>query len=480
MDEALVQDFLREETGSSLAPGVPVGVDHLAYVVYTSGSTGNPKGVLIEHRGIVNTILAATDVLDARSHKRGLQYASFCFDAAVFEVFITLLSGACLYIADEMERRDPALLAAFIAENEIDLAVIFPAYLKLMDADQLSGLKTLVTAGEAAPYEKMLEHLRRGTTRCFNGYGPTEASVCSTLFRITPENVAASRNIPIGSPIPNTQLYICNDDHALQPVGVVGEICVGGAGLARGYLNRPELTGQKFIPHPYAEGERLYKTGDLGRWLPGGIVEFVGRKDDQVKVRGHRVELGEIESALLKAAQVEDAAVLVKQNAYGENELVACLISPVPQNAAGLRDQLRRFLPDYMVPAQFVQLDEFPFTPSGKVDKAALAALRGEALVNALSYVAPRNPIEERLARIWEEVLGVRNIGVTDDFFNAGGHSLLAVTMLSKVNQAFGIHLNFALVFELRSIAELAVLIGNLMWDKEPAREVPVVEKVTI
>jgi amino acid adenylation domain-containing protein len=479
IDDALVREFLMEENGSPLAPQVRVRAGNLAYVVYTSGSTGNPKGVLIEHKGIVNTILAAIDGLDGSAHKKGLQYASFCFDASVFEVFVTLLSGSCLYIANEMERRDPGLLGAFIAGNEIDLAVIFPAYLKLLDVDQLRSLKTLVTAGEAAAYEKTLEYLRHGTT-VFNAYGPTEVSVCNTLFRITRENVAASNNIPIGSPLPNTQAYVCSDAHSLQPVGVIGEICVAGAGLARGYLNRPELTSQKFIPHPYAAGERLYKTGDLGRWLPGGVIEFVGRKDDQVKVRGHRIEPGEIESALLKSDRVDNAVVLVKQNPDGENELVACIISPVRQNAADLRAQLRHFLPDYMIPSQFVQVDEFPFTASGKVDKKALSALPGENLLNSFSYVAPRNQIEERLTLIWEEVLGARNIGVMDDFFNAGGHSLKAVAMLSKVNRAFGINLNFALIFELRCVAELAVLIGNLLWDKEQVKEIQVVEKVTI
>ncbi|WP_109438419.1 non-ribosomal peptide synthetase [Aquimarina sp. AU119] len=478
IDDELLNTFKRKENSSKVAPNIDIDIRNLAYVIYTSGSTGKPKGVMIEHRGIVNTILSSIDILNLKGHKRGLLFASFSFDASIFEIFIVLLSGASLHIAGEEERNDPKLLESFIEYENIDIATISPSYLKLMDIQKIQGLKTLITAGESAVPDKVSEFLNWGTF--YNGYGPTEVSICASIFKIDKGCTLMSNNIPIGSPISNAQIYIIDENNSLVPKEVIGEICIGGPGLARGYLNRSELTDEKFIPHPFKQGERVYKTGDLGRWLPNGNVEFIGRKDDQVKIRGHRIELGEIENALLKLEQIDNAIVLVKEYVNNEKELIAYIISSKKQNTSDLRKSLKNTLSDYMLPSHYIQLEEFPLTPNGKLNKKALLKLNAETLTSNVEYIAPRNEIEKQLVTIWEEVIGTKKIGVMDDFFDLGGHSLKAVNMLSRVNKVFDVRIDFTLIFRVRCISELAQLIANMLWDKKQIETSQVVEKITI
>lgn len=323
VDEILLEEFWEKQSSyttddTETAPNV----NDLAYVIYTSGSTGKPKGVMIEHGNIVNTILSQIKIFDLRESDHSLQFASFSFDASVSEIFITLLSGASLFIADDKMRSDPTLLESYIIDQKISIATLPPSYLRLMDVKNLKGMRGLITAGEAPAIDKVSEYLSYGTF--YNAYGPTETSICGSVYKIPKGSSLNTTTIPIGYPIANTQIYILDEFNNLQPDGVVGEICIGGKGLAREYLNKPELTDEKFIENPFGSG-KLYKTGDLGTWLPDGSVEFLGRLDDQIKINGYRVELNEIEVSLENHEDIEEALVLIKENQNSAKELVAYL-----------------------------------------------------------------------------------------------------------------------------------------------------------
>ncbi len=430
---------------------------HLAYVIYTSGSTGVPKGVMVEHRAIANTILAQIDAFRVETHNRGLQLASFSFDASISEVFIVLLSGARLLMAEESHRKDPALLTGLISSHAIDIATLSPSLLSKIEVSKLQGLKTLITAGEAAHYQKAVDFLAYGTY--YNAYGPTETSICATICELGPPEALGSSSIPIGRPIANTQVYILNEKAGLQPVGVAGEICIGGDGLARGYLNQEGLTQEKFIANPFKPGERLYKTGDLGRWLPDGNIEFVGRKDDQVKIRGHRIELAEIEQALAQHEAIKQAVVLAKANQSGEKDLVAYVTANSEQNTNDLRAYLAETLPAYMLPAYFVQLEAMPLTANGKIDKQSLPDPQGLGLSSGVEYVAPRNKMEEKLVKIWENILQRDKIGILDDFFVLGGHSIKAVRLSNEYQKQLAVKLSLEDLFQHKNIAAHAALI---------------------
>jgi amino acid adenylation domain-containing protein len=432
--------------------------ESLAYVIYTSGSTGKPKGVMVENRTIVNTILSQLEVLQIDSHTKGLEFSSFSFDASIYETFIILIGGGQLFIANEMDRKNPELLGNYLIENEIDIATLSPSILGKMGVDNVKGLKTLITAGEVAHYEMATQFIKFGSY--FNAYGPTEASICSSIYKLESPQIELS-TIPIGKPIANTKVYILNDWGSPQPIGVVGEICVGGSGVARGYLNHDGLTSEKFVENPFIESDRLYKTGDLGRWLPDGNLEFVGRKDDQVKIRGYRVELGEIEQALLSIDAIKEIAVVVTKNEDGVNELVAYLTAESEQNVVDLRARLTKIVPHFMIPEVFVQLDELPLTTSGKIDRDALTSSDGIRLQTGEVYLAPRTEIEEKLASTWEDVLQHDQIGINDDFFALGGHSLKAMRLINDYQKDFGVKLSIQDIFGYPTITALAKLIEN-------------------
>jgi tyrocidine synthetase III len=335
---------------------------------------------------------------------------------------------------------------------------------------KLSTLRRVITSGEAlAPgtvnswYEKMEVPLH-------NLYGPTEASVDVTYY----PTAAGDQVIPIGRPIWNTQMYITGKAGELMPVGAVGEINIGGVGLARGYLNKPELTQQKFVANPFRNGAKMYKTGDLGRWLENGNIEFIGRKDDQVKIRGFRIELGEVENALQSSSVIDSAVVVTRADKQGEKEMVAYVVSKEVLNAADIRTWLGKTLPAYMIPAHFVQMTALPLTPNGKTDRKRLPDPEGFGLGSGAEYVAPSNETEEKLVVIWQQLLGKERIGIRDSFFDLGGHSLKALLLVSEIQKEFGVNVNVKEVFVHPTIETVSNVIRAGKWvenSKNPRRE---------
>ncbi|MFH0344255.1 MAG: amino acid adenylation domain-containing protein, partial [Chromatiales bacterium] len=436
-------------------PETNVAPDHLAYVIYTSGSTGKPKGVLIAHRGLCNVAEAQLKIFDAQAHHRILQFASLSFDAAIFEIAMAWRSGAALYLtAPDAVLAGSALIEQFRAQA-ITHATLPPSVLAVLSAEALPALQIVVCAGEACSAD-IVARWAPGR-RFFNAYGPTEATIWSTVAECHDDG----RKPLIGRPIANTQLYILDPHLNPVPIGVPGELCIGGAGLARGYLNRPELTAENFIANPFGAG-RLYKTGDLARYLPDGNIEFLGRLDTQVKVRGFRIELGEIETVLNQHPGVKACAVLAREDAPGDKRLVAYVVShkaPVPGK---LREFLREKLPEYMLPTSFITLDHLPLTPNGKLDRKALPAPEDSRRpdLDAL-YVAPRTPTEETLAAIWAEVLKLDQVGIHDNFFDLGGHSLLAVQLISRVREQLDVDLPLRAIFEAPTVAALSAVVAK-------------------
>lgn len=437
--------------------------DDTAYIIYTSGSTGKPKGVVIQDGKILNTILAQVEAFNLHEQRNVLQFASFSFDASIWESFMALLSGSTLFIINDTLRKDPTALETYINEQNIDIATLPPAYVTLMNIQRLQGLKTLITAGEAPIYEDAKEFLALGTGEYVNAYGPTEVSICGSTHRITSVEELESGNISIGKPIANASIYLLNDLNRLQPLGSIGEICIGGAGLAKGYLNRPELTNEKFIPNPFKEGELLYKTGDLGKWLPNGLLEFHGRKDDQVKIRGHRIELGEIEYRLLERASINEAAAMVVNDEGGSKQLVVYFTSSAEEILSELRAELQGKLPAYMIPDGFVQLETMPLTINGKIDKKQLSEIKGTDL-SAVEYVAPRDEMEHKLVALWQEILKKERIGIKDSFFEIGGNSLKAIQLISRIQKEYQVNFEIAGLYDTPTIEALKEKLENVLW----------------
>ncbi|MFZ5918978.1 MAG: amino acid adenylation domain-containing protein [Chloroflexota bacterium] len=444
-------------------PAAGVTAENLAYVIYTSGSTGRPKGALLHHRGLCNFVHACIQHFAIAPGSRVLQFAAFGFDASVAEIFLALLSGARLHLA----RRDTLVsiptLVQLLRDQRITVAILPPSLLSTLPAEGLSDLQTLVSAGEACTPE-IVERWSPGR-RFFNGYGPTEATIGPALARLEslPEGAV---HVPIGRPVANMRIYLLDAHLRPVPVGVPGELHIGGVGVGRGYLNRPDLTAERFIADPFSfpasgggrEGvARLYKTGDLARYRADGTIEFLGRMDHQVKVRGFRIELGEIEAVLSAHPAVQQAAVLAREDDGGGKQLAAYVVLRQPEPSTGeLREYLRASLPDYMLPAVFVTLDEMPLTPSGKVDRRALPAPQSVHLTR-MAYVAPRTPVEEGLADIFAQVVSLDRVGVHDSFFDLGGHSLRATQVISRVREVFQIDLPLRALFEWPTVAGLAV-----------------------
>ncbi len=411
---------------------------HLAYVIYTSGSTGKPKGALLSHAGLCNLAVAQVRAFGIDASHRILQFASFNFDASTWEIFMGLCSGATLCLAERNNLMPGTGLEATLADMAIDVATLPPVALSAMSSAACAGLKTLVVAGEACS-SAIVDEWSPGRY-FFNAYGPTESTVCASIH---PCHSGEKGTPPIGRPIANTRIYLLDEWLNPVPVGVAGELYIGGVGLARGYLNRPELTAEKFIPDPYAQeaGARMYRSGDLARYLPNGDIEYLGRIDHQVKIRGFRIELGEIEAALLLQDGVRHAVVMAREDTPGDKRLAAYVVGEGghPLETQELRVALHKSLPEYMVPAHFTVLERLPLTPNGKVDRKALPA--PDLWGHQAEYVAPRTETEALLCRIWQEVLGVARVGATDNFFELSGHSLLAVRLLAQINQVFHVAL---------------------------------------
>ncbi len=458
----LDSDWEEIATKRELPPISDVTLENLAYVIYTSGSTGKPKGVLIAHRGLCNLAQAQIKLFDVQLDSRVLQLATFSFDASIWEIVMALCSGArlCLGTRESLQPGQPLL--RLLQEQGITHLTLVPSALAALPSEELPELQNIIVAGEPCPTNLVAQW--SGERRFFNAYGPTESTVCATVFQCQ-EGMGVP---PIGRPIDNTLLYIL--DRYLQPVpiGVPGELHIASVGLARGYLNRPDLTAEKFILNPFSNepGERLYKTGDLARYLPDGNIEFLGRIDHQVKIRGFRIELGEIEAVLAQHPDVFQAVVIVREDIPDNKCLVAYVVpkleapSPAsPPTVGELRSFLLAKLPDYMVPGAFVFLEAMPLTPNGKIDRRALPALDSSLQEREDNFVAPRTPTEELLAAIWAEVLGLQQVGIHDNFFELGGHSLLATQIISRIRDAFSVELPLRHLFEAPTIASLSLAI---------------------
>ncbi|MFJ1993749.1 amino acid adenylation domain-containing protein [Streptomyces asiaticus] len=434
------------------APEVRLSVDHPAYLIYTSGSTGRPKGVVVPHTGFASLLTGYTEALGLGPGSRVLQFASPSFDAAFAELCKALLSGSTLVMAPS-ERLDPgAPLAALLTEQRVTQATIPPAALGVMTDGEVPAGLTLLVAGEATPPE--LAGRWSAGRRMVNAYGPTEATVCATISA----PLSGVAEPPLGTPIPNAQVRVL--DAALRPTapGVVGELYLSGPGLARGYLNRPAASAERFVADPFGPpGTRMYRTGDLARWTRDGVLMFVGRADEQVKLHGFRIELGEIRSALLRGAPVRQAEVMVREDRPGEPRLVAYAVTEAaagPLTGADLRAQLAAELPEYMVPAAVVVLDSLPVTPNGKTDRKALPAPEYTTTATGPAD-EPRTPHEELLRGLFAEVLGLERVGIHDSFFDTGGDSIMSIQLVRRARDA-GVKLTPRDVFEHKTVAALA------------------------
>ena len=452
---------------------------HLAYVIYTSGSTGQPKGVMNQHQGVVNRLWWAQNEYRLDCHDRILQKTPFSFDVSVWEFFLPLLAGAQLVIAKPKGHQDPHYLAALMTEACITTVHFVPSMLQVFldqaDAQPCTSLRRVLCSGEVLPYALQIRfHTLLPNVELHNLYGPTEAAIDVTSWLCRPEHNLDI--VPIGHPIANTQMYILDAHLQPVPLGVTGELYIGGAGVARGYLGRPGLTAERFIDSPFKQNvygqasTRLYKTGDLGRWLPDGSIEYLGRNDFQVKIRGFRIELGEIEAQLARCAGVREAMVIAREDVPGDKRLVAYLLADAGQalSAADLRSQLASSLADYMLPSAFVTLDAFPLTPNGKLDRKALPAPDGSAVITR-TYEAPQGETETLIVEIWKELLHLDQVGRYDQFFELGGHSLLVTQMMSRLCDQFNIEIPLASVFQLDTVEKLAEKIDIDLWAKDSA-----------
>ncbi|MEQ1974761.1 non-ribosomal peptide synthase/polyketide synthase [Xenorhabdus sp. SGI240] len=427
---------------------------HLAYVIYTSGSTGQPKGVMIEHHSLCNLVTTQQHALTLTADSRVLQFVSNSFDASIWECSMALMAGARLYLAKRTDLLPGTILSGYLADQAISHVLLSPTALAAMDSLP-DTVQILMVGGETCP-SSLVKRWSPGR-QMINAYGPTETTVCATLYPCT--SSAEDNPPPIGRPIANTRIYILDAHGQLVPRGVAGEIYIAGVGVARGYLNRPELTAERFLTDPFSStpNARMYKTGDLGRWLPDGNIDYLGRNDFQVKLRGFRIELGEIEARLSQCHGVREAVVLAREDEPGQKRLVAYLL---PQKGvelvpAALRQQLAQHLAEYMLPSAFVTLESFPLTPNGKLDSKALPAPDLSAVV-VRDYAAPVGEIEITLAQIWQALLGLEQVGRHDHFFELGGHSLLATQLVARVRQRLARELPLQQLFEQPVLMHLA------------------------
>ncbi|MBW4672727.1 MAG: amino acid adenylation domain-containing protein [Desmonostoc geniculatum HA4340-LM1] len=452
-------------------PNSEVAASNLAYVIYTSGSTGKPKGVLIEHHSLVNFTQAALAQYKMTASDRILQFASISFDAAAEEIYPCLTCGGTLVLRTEEMLQS---VSAFVQQSkdwQLTVWDLPTAYWHLLVSELASGnlslpesLRLVILGGERVLPEKvaMWHQLVGNYPQLVNSYGPTESTVVTTLSYLS-DNDPHRQEVTIGKPINNVQVYVLDKYLQPVPIGVPGELHIGGAGVARGYLNRPELTLEKFIPNPFekSQGSRLYKTGDLVRYQPDGNLEYLGRMDSQVKIRGFRIELGEIETVLNQHSQVAGAVVIAREDIPGNKRLVAYVVGNQGQvQIEEIRQFLKQKLPPYMVPSAFVPLDRLPITPNGKVDYHALPSPDTSDRNLDLGVVVPRTSTEEKLAAIWAEVLGQPNVSIYDNFFELGGDSIISIQMVSKANQA-GLQLTPKQLFQHQTIAELATVVGT-------------------
>jgi amino acid adenylation domain-containing protein len=432
---------------------------HLAYVIYTSGSTGKPKGVMVEHRNLFNLICWHCNAYALNENDSASCLASFSFDANIIEIWPPLCVGAKMVLAPAAVAHDPAALLTWWQNQPLDVSFLPTPIAEHAFTAGIGNakLRYLLIGGDR------LHRLPSPSSfYLVNNYGPAETTVVATVAKLE-ESYGV---IHIGRPIANTRIYVLDQHHQPVPIGVVGELYIGGAGVARGYLNRPELTAERFLRDPFVDptaqepDPRMYKTGDLGRFLPDGNIEFLGRNDFQVKVRGFRIELGEIEARITEIEGVKEAVVLAREDTPGDKRLIAYYTASENLSAETLRSHLSSVLPGYMVPAAYVRLEALPLTVNGKLDRKALPAPEGDAF-SVRAYEAPQGEGEQRLAAIWSDLLHIEKIGRYDHFFELGGHSLLAVTLVSRMRTQIGSELPLAEIFAHPTLSELASSIQN-------------------
>ncbi|MGD2089948.1 MAG: amino acid adenylation domain-containing protein [Candidatus Aminicenantes bacterium] len=489
----------------------PPQAGQLAYIIYTSSTTGKPKGVMIQHRSLVNRLNWMQRKYPLDKSDTLLQKTPFTFDVSVWEIFWWAVTGAKLCLLIPAGEKDPETITNAVEKNNVtvihfvpSMLTVFLEYLETSKADstkKLTGLRQVIASGEtltvstARRFNDIL--YRSNSTQLSNLYGPTEATIDVSYYDCQAED--SRETIPIGKPIDNTGLYVVDKSLVLQPVDVAGELCIAGAGLARGYLNRPELTAEKFVfAHSswlIADRETMkaavkfpmsdelsaisciYKTGDLSRWLPDGNIEFLGRIDFQVKIRGFRIEPEEIENRLLKKPEIKNAVVLAKTNKTGDKYLCAYIVTGSDLSQQQLREHLSISLPDYMIPTHFVQVEKIPLTPNGKLDRKALP---GTEITAEKQYVAPRSPEEKKLANIWSEILEVKQVGIYDHFFQLGGHSLLATRLISRIRRIFQVELPLRTVFKTPILVDLARIVKQNKTQRKVGPDTGIIPKENI
>jgi polyketide synthase PksJ len=464
----------------------PTHSTHLCYIIYTSGSTGSPKGVMVTHRNVVNFITGMASIIDFSPGKRILALTTVSFDIFFLETLLPLTLGLSVVVADENQQADPKLLEDLIVKHEIDMMQVTPSRLKLFmdfseDLRGLEGVKELMVGGEAFPVNLFTRVMGKFAGKIHNMYGPTETTIWSAVKDLTE---VLPEELTIGTPIANTQVYIINRYLHVQPVGVAGELLIGGDGVAAGYLNNVELTAEKFIDFHYSITQSLtqltiYRTGDLARWLPNGEIEFLGRLDHQVKIRGYRIELAEIEELLVKHEGVQAAVIVSGTNSFGDKFLSAYIVYQKAETGVvekaptttELREYLAHRLPYYMIPSYYVQLEEIPLTPNGKVDRKVLPEPDQSRPHLGATYVAPETASEKVVADIWQEVLQLKKVGIYDNFFDLGGNSLKVIQLNQKLNETFGKDIPVAEMFRNLTIDFLAQHLGQDRGDNEKDRE---------
>jgi amino acid adenylation domain-containing protein len=459
IDDRLIEDFIKVKNNLSvLAPEkIDLKPDSLCYVIYTSGTTGNPKGVMIEHQGVVNLITNHIKFLQFTENENVLFFANYCFDASVEQIFLALLNGFKLSIISTEDIRNNLLLP-FLESNKITHLDITPSYLETLgNISHLKYLKRILVGGEVCSLT--LAKKLGGVVDFYNEYGPTENSIVSTIFKYSAESECYN-SLPIGKPISNTSAYILSDSLQLMGTGEVGELCLSGVGLSRGYLNLPELTAEKFINNPFTENSKLYKTGDLAKWLPNGDIEYIGRKDNQVKIRGYRIELEGVETKLLNINEIKSAVVLTENDRLIAYILLNDNVVVDSDTIKEWKKQLLNQLPHYCVPYNFKIIKRLPITSNGKLDKKALLKEEYINISSTTHITKPRTESERIVADIWKESLNLEDIDVFSNFFKLGGHSIIAVKIVMKIRKKTGIRIPLSSVFQNQTIEEFAELLN--------------------
>jgi amino acid adenylation domain-containing protein len=452
------------DTESRENPSRNTTASNLMYVIYTSGSSGVPKGVAVEHRQLVNYLHGVQEKLNLPAGASYAMVSTFAADLGNTAIFPALATGGTLHIMSHERISDPEAVATYFDEHQIDCLKIVPGHLAALlsssQPERVLPRRLLVVGGEASPREAAIQVQElKPEMRILNHYGPTETTVGLLTWELTQAG-RWTNTLPLGRPLRNTRAYVLDANLMPVPVGVPGELYVGGGNVTRGYLHQPDLTAERFIPDPFSAepGERLYKTGDVVRFISEETIEFLGRKDQQIKIRGYRIEPGEIESQLELHPEVREAIVVPREDSPVEKRLVAYVAVAAPAlQVSDLRSHLAERLPEYMVPSSFVLLSALPRTANGKVDRQALPAPADTE--DTELFVAPRTPVEEALCRIWSQLLGVEQIGINNSFFDLGGHSLMAMQLLSRLRGIFQLELPLRVVFEAPTIAKLAAVL---------------------